>query len=437
MTTDKCASLHFGPWMIDPEWFRQAVQSIEAGILKPKAMEDEDAPARGEPYKIINQTAVIDIAGPMMKARSKYGGTSTVDTRTQLRKAMNDARVSSIMLHIDSPGGTVAGTDALAADVAAANLVKPVHAHIEDMGASAAYYVASQARRITASKGSLVGSLGVRLSVIDSKSYFEKQGLKIHEINTGPYKSAGADGQEIGEKELAYFQGIVDDAVGHFKAAVQSGRGFTDAKIESLFDGRVHDAATAQQLGLIDNVASFDAAVTAITQESLKMNREQFDAFAAEHPEATARFIEQGKKAGVAEATASELQRCKDINAACPNEPQLAMDAILGGQDAAQAALTFNAVQKREAAAKKAMEAKDAEITRLKEVAEVGGHTGAPIKLKGEKEENPAPPSDPVAAAKADWAANKENCQANFINEKVFVAFRKAEANNQIRASKR
>ena len=76
----------------------------------------------------------------MQKGSSKFGGASTIRVRRQIREARQDEDVEAILLVVDSPGGTVAGTDELAREVGRAAEEKIVHAHIDDLGASAAFW---------------------------------------------------------------------------------------------------------------------------------------------------------------------------------------------------------------------------------------------------------------------------------------------------------
>ena len=83
------------------------------------------------------------------------------DAQRLVEQAAEDPVVAAILLRVDSPGGTVAGVSDLAEAVYAARKVKPVSAYISDLGASAAYYIASQAQRLYADSDALVGSIGV------------------------------------------------------------------------------------------------------------------------------------------------------------------------------------------------------------------------------------------------------------------------------------
>ena len=253
--TPKCAAQHFGPWMVETNWFRQAIDAYRAGRMQPVFASEIDARYS---YGVFDGCAILPIVGQMTKGDSSFGGVSTVRVRQALREAMADPSIRSILLHIDSPGGTVAGTGELATDVAKVNTIKPVYSQIADFGASAAYWVASQARKIYANATAMVGSLGTILVVDDSSGAADAAGVKVHVVTTGPYKATGTEGTRVTDDHLEYLQGLVDDLNSHFKAGVRSGRGLTLAATEALFDGRVHVAAKAQELGLLDGVQSME-----------------------------------------------------------------------------------------------------------------------------------------------------------------------------------
>lgn len=270
--TAECAAQHFAPWMIEEPWFRQAVDAVRSGMLIPKAEGETNAEAPKEKpkYTVFNGIAIIPIAGPIMKKSSKYGGASSIETRAAIRKAVTDENVQSILLHIDSPGGTVAGTADLAGDVKAANRVKPVYAHIDDLGASAAYWVASQARRITANPTGRIGSIGTLLVLEDTSGMYAKNGIKVHVISTGKFKGAGTDGVPITDDQLKMFQEGVDDLNAHFIAGVAEGRGMSVDEVTELADGQVRIAEKAKALGLIDDVVTLDGAMLLISKENAR-----------------------------------------------------------------------------------------------------------------------------------------------------------------------
>jgi len=211
--------------------------------------------------------AMVSIDGQMQKGDSKYGGTNSVILRRSIRQAVADGDVRGIKMMVDSPGGTVAGTAELAADVARANAIKPVHAHLEDLGASAAYWVASQARVVTATPTTEIGSIGVLAVVEDFSKMYDMKGVKVHVISTGAYKGAGIEGAPVNEEQLAYWKDLVQTVHQHFLEAVSSGRRKSLSAVEAWADGRVFMSDRAAQMGMIDRVESIDGAMEILRAE--------------------------------------------------------------------------------------------------------------------------------------------------------------------------
>lgn len=262
--TPECFANHMGFYMCEPVWMRQAVTHIKAGRL-PSRREAADL---AEPFELTaDGIAIIAINGPMIKGESKFSQANTMALRSAVRSAASSEAVRGIMLVIDSPGGTVAGTGDLAAEVQAAGARKPVHAFIEDLGASAAFWVASQASRITATPTAEVGSIGTVAVVEDTSGKAEMDGIVVHVISTGPYKGAFADGAPVEPEHLADLQARVDALNSHFLEAVSRGRRLGGEALAAVADGRIHIAGKAQRLGLVDAVGTFEDAAAALRQE--------------------------------------------------------------------------------------------------------------------------------------------------------------------------
>lgn len=230
-----------------------------AGPPKPKSLIERQQARNGQ------TVAVIPVLGAMMKQRSSMGGTSTIQLRRDVRQAANDPEVGAILLAVESPGGVVAGTADLAAEVKAARKRKPVWAHVDDLAASAAYWVASQAGQVYANTNTaLVGSIGTYQLVYDVSGAAEREGVKALLFATGPLKGAGLPGTQVTEEQQRYFQQIVDAMQAEFDAAVRSGRGLSAKELADARTGGVFTAAEAQRLGLIDGVRSLDQTLNAL-----------------------------------------------------------------------------------------------------------------------------------------------------------------------------
>lgn len=219
-------------------------------------------------YEVTSEgVGVIRLQGTMMKqVPSMTKGTSTVLARRQIREAVAREDIASLLLHIESPGGTVAGTEDLANDVAWAAKRKPVIAFIEDLGASAAYWVASQATKvIAANESTLIGSIGVFTVIYDYSGAAAMEGIKAHVIRAGQFKGMGTAGTEITPDQLAEMQRVISGINTAFMQGVSVGRKFDAKTVESLADGRVHSAAEAKQLRLVDAVQSLDATLAELS----------------------------------------------------------------------------------------------------------------------------------------------------------------------------
>lgn len=464
----RCAAQHFGPWAIEPKWFAQAVAAVKEGTFQPSAAGEgktetsADTAADGYPINVVERDsegnpillysidrtgiAMVPVIGQMTKGDSSFGGASTIRTRRAIRKAVNDDRVTAILMHIDSPGGTVAGTGDLAADVRAADGIKPVYTYFEDLGASAAYWVGSQGRTIWANPTAEVGSIGTMTYVIDSSGAYEKAGIKVYLVSTGKYKGAWLDGVPVSDDYVKQVQTEIEDLNEHFLAGVMQGRGPRDGRegginrqqLDDIADGRVFIAAKAKEHGLIDHIGSIDEMMQAISTEIHDMNSEQFRSFAAEHPEdeAVKSLHAAGFKAGKAEGAAENRKEFAAYIAAADGNLDIATEAFAAG---AGVEVVEARVRERQAAAArakadadaqaKALAEKDAEIARLKAAQGTQGAvitTGATQQTEEGKKakEAPAAGKTPEEQAKAEWAAMSEEARLAWVGESAYVKVR-------------
>lgn len=252
-----------GAWaMYGPSFSALYEQFQRTSIRAHLARVDADVLASSDDYRMVvdDGIAIINISGPMLKTVPSMGdGVSTVILRQLVGKAKRDPNIKGLVLKIDSPGGTVAGTMELAEAIAAFG--KPTMAYCSDLCASAAYWVASQCDSIHANTMAQVGSIGTYTVVRDTSAAAEQMGVKVHVISSAKLKGAGVEGTEIGEDLLSEIQGLVNAINEHFVSAVSKGRDLPRERARALADGRVHMAADASKLGLVDAVQSFEDAV--------------------------------------------------------------------------------------------------------------------------------------------------------------------------------
>ncbi len=187
-------------WLIQPEALRSMAAASRSFLDRGAALPQ---PGQSSPLLSVEDgIGVVAIDGPMMRkpdvfARVLFRAADSNMIGDALRKAGARDDIKAVFLEIDSPGGTVAGTPELAATVKSVNERKPVYAFSSGLMASAAYWVASQARAIYATPSAQVGSIGVVQAVIDDTAALDAEGIKVEVFSVGKYKAMGAPGTPL------------------------------------------------------------------------------------------------------------------------------------------------------------------------------------------------------------------------------------------------
>ena len=201
--------------------------------------------ATTELLSVDNGIGVIAIEGPIIRkpdifARLFMGATDSEEIGAALREAGERDDIKAVFLDIDSPGGTVAGTPELAAMVASLDERKPVYAFSSGLMASAAYWIASQARAIYATPSARVGSIGVVQAVIDNSAALASRGIKVEVFSVGKYKAMGAPGTSLTDDQRELISSNLAGVAADFHAAVLAkGRAIPSEAMEGqTFGGR-------------------------------------------------------------------------------------------------------------------------------------------------------------------------------------------------------
>jgi len=203
---------------------------------------------------------IIRLHGPLMRdpdliSTLLFGATDINQVADAVRQAADSKEVKSILLDIDSPGGTVNGTPELAQVVVDASKLKTIYAFSAGQMCSAAYWVASQCQAVYASPSARVGSIGVMLPFIDSTEKFRSQGLKVEVFAAGKFKGMGTPGVPLIEEQRALLQADVEEIAADFKEAVLArGRRIPDEAME----GQSFSARKAQRYNLAGVVRGRD-----------------------------------------------------------------------------------------------------------------------------------------------------------------------------------
>ena len=208
--------------------------------------------------------AVIPIVGSMSHRstgiEAMSGMTSYSTLQRQFEAAFNDPNVGSILMDIDSPGGSVAGAFDFRDYLMSKKGTKPVYALARDAMCSAAYLIGSTADKVYVTQTARVGSIGVVAMHTDASGKMEKEGLKPTFISAGKFKTAGNPYEKLEGDKLKYLQDSVDESYDMFINAVADARGI-DKKVIRDTEARVYGGKKAVEIGLADGIRTYESVI--------------------------------------------------------------------------------------------------------------------------------------------------------------------------------
>jgi protease-4 len=176
---------------------------------------------------------------------------------TALDDAFKDKNTKAVILEINSPGGSAVEAGRIYDEILRLRKLQPdikVYAVIDELGASAAYYIASAADDIYANRASLVGSIGVKIDGFGFVDLMQKVGVERRLITAGQDKGFLDPFSPLSAQDTQYAQALIDNVYVQFKTAVQNGRKDRLSDNPDIFSGLVWTGEQAKQLGLVDNL---------------------------------------------------------------------------------------------------------------------------------------------------------------------------------------
>jgi protease IV len=222
--------------------------------------------------------AIVPIEGVISSHTGDRGGYDMVDViKAQLDRAKDDDAVKAVLLRVDSPGGEVLASDDIAKYITRfqESTGKPVVVSMGSLAASGGYYVSAPCSWIVANELTITGSIGVIMHGYNYRGLMNKIGLKPMVFKSGKFKdmlSGDREDAEISPEERAMVQKLIDDTYAKFKQVVADGRKNARednddvrplaANWQDYADGRVLSGKDAKDIGLVDELGDFDAAVS-------------------------------------------------------------------------------------------------------------------------------------------------------------------------------
>lgn len=263
---------------------------------------------RPEASRLQNGIAVVAISGMLTESYGWYGSTYA-EIRKQVAAAVADPNCKGILLKVNSPGGSTEKAFETADALAAAGKQKPIWAVCDPNCYSAAYLLASQARRLyVAPTSGGAGSIGVYAAHVEYSGMLEKEGVAVTLISAGRGKTDGNPYEPLSEAAKDKIQADVDRLYSEFVAAVATGRKMSPEKVQKL-GADLYPEQQAIDAGLADSIGTYEEAFAAMAK-AVNPSLSSASALAAANSQQKGALMDEDLKAG-ATAAAEEKEEEK------------------------------------------------------------------------------------------------------------------------------
>ena len=209
--------------------------------------------------------AVIDVSGQIIAGEgdadlfAAAGIAASGPIVRAIQAAAADPSVKAILVRIDSPGGSVIGSDEIYHALKRSG--KPVIAQMRSLAASGGYYVAMGAEHIVAHPDTLTGSIGVISEFLNYEGLYEMLGLRSRIVKSGENKDFGSPTVPFTADDEKLWQSVIDEAYDNFVRIIAENRKLPLEKVRELADGRIYTGRQAKAAGLVDSLGYHEDAV--------------------------------------------------------------------------------------------------------------------------------------------------------------------------------
>ncbi len=195
-------------------------------------------------------------------ARVNFEGLIRSDQdRVQALERLADSNAAAVIVHINSPGGTTAGSEQLYNSLTRLKAKKPLVVVVDGLAASGGYITAIAADHIVAQQTSLVGSIGVLFQFPNFTDLLKTVGVQVEEVKSSPLKAAPNGFEPTSPEARAALDSLVKDSYAWFRGLVKQRRGMDEALLDKVADGRVFTGHQAVDLKLVDQLGDEKTAV--------------------------------------------------------------------------------------------------------------------------------------------------------------------------------
>jgi protease-4 len=211
---------------------------------------------------------LLDVSGMIMETAPRRwlslpGLSLPARIKEELEKAAKDKHIKAVVVRLNSPGGTVSGSDVIYHEIMAFKKEHhlPVVACLMGLATSGGYYVAQAGDVIVAQPACITGSIGVLAMKFNFKGLMDKVGLESELVKSGRWKDFWSPFRPATPEEKRMMQAIIDDFYRSFTQVVAAGRNMTPDQVRRVADGRIFTAAQAKELKLVDDIGYLDDAI--------------------------------------------------------------------------------------------------------------------------------------------------------------------------------
>jgi protease IV len=187
--------------------------------------------------------------------------------RVEALDRLGKSQAKAVIVHINSPGGTTAGSEQLYDALRTLQAKKPTVVVVDGLAASGAYIAALSCDHIIAYDTSLVGSIGVLFQYPNFTEVLKTVGIKVESIKSSPLKAAPNGFEPTSPEARAAIESIVLDSFAWFKGLVKERRKMDDAQLAAVSDGRVFTGRQGVGLKLVDSLGNEKTALTWLETE--------------------------------------------------------------------------------------------------------------------------------------------------------------------------
>ena len=187
--------------------------------------------------------------------------------RSEALERLAKSGAKAVIVHINSPGGTVAGSEELYDSLVKLKAKKPMVVVVDGLAASGGYIAAMASDRILAQQSAIVGSIGVIFQYPNVTELLKTIGVQVESIKSSPLKAAPSGYEPTSPEARAAVEALVKDSYDWFRGLVRDRRHLDPDALQRVADGRVFTGRQAVELKLIDGLGDEEAAIDWLAKE--------------------------------------------------------------------------------------------------------------------------------------------------------------------------